>query len=166
MTNQTESQPDKLTISASKSSIRVWLALYLILIIGLPPLVWVAFGPGTPGDIATNGNSLLVFWIMRILFLGFWVLCLWALIRLCRLMRELPILFIFDKYGITDGDGNVTPWSDIDKAFYNGRGWSLHFFVRARSQYKNITIYLPHIGGASMDKAIAFVKEQIPNKYI
>jgi len=137
MTNQIKSQSPRLKINASKSFNRFGVFIYLIALIGIPFLGWTGFGPGSPGDTTVNGNSLLVFWGMRITLFALWCMFLLGIRRSWLLMQKLPRLFTLDKYGVTDRFGITTPWTEFQRAYYNGRAWKLYLDVQPCSQYKN-----------------------------
>lgn len=149
-----------LEVRAGKTANRFGVAVYLIALIGLPFLGWLGFGPGTPGDMTVNGNSILMFWLMRALLFGGWVCCLIGLKRCLDLLKHLPILFTLDKDGIKDRHWNITAWTEIEAIFYI-RG-DLNLMINSRSKDKSIILKNEELGFKSMDKIDAFIREYAP----
>jgi len=157
-----ESVSQTLHVKPSKTATRLSVLIYLTSILAIPLLGWVAFGPGTPGDTESNGNSIIAFWLMRVLFFSAWVICLFQVPKKWRLMKVLPRLFSLDQYGITDRSGVTTPWLQIKRAYYIGRSWELHLQVHQPSQFKNIVFKGEEIGLSTMDEIKTFIKSHAP----
>jgi hypothetical protein len=108
MKSRTTALPDVLKVGVGKEMNRFLVGIYLVMLIVIPWLGWVAFGPGTAGDTKINGNSIFVFWIMRFVFLAGWITCLIGFKRSLYFLRDLPLLYTLDKIGITDRNGTTT----------------------------------------------------------
>lgn len=164
MSSQFFSQPERLEIRASERMNRFGLGLYLVCLIGIPWIGWIGFGPGAAGDTAVNGNSVWAFWAFHFCLLGFWVACLIGIRRSLNLLKDLPILFVLDKVGVTDRGGIKTPWREFESAYYVSKAWNLYLDVRPRTQYKNIVIKGEEIGFKAIDEVKLFMILHAPSE--
>ena len=164
MISQFSDQPERLEVRASKGMNRFGVGLYLVVLIGIPWVGWIGFGPGAAGDTTVNGNSILTFWVFRICLLAFWVACFVGIRRSLNLLQDLPILFVLDKIGITDREGIKTPWREFENAYYVNKAWNLYLNVRPRTQYKDIVFKGEEIGFTAIDQVKLFMKLHAPSE--
>ena len=159
MKSQTKELPTLLEVGIGKSINRKMVRAYIFLLIGIP---WASSGSlvstGTLGD--TEINRYFV-WILRIFLLGFWLTCLIGAKRSFDFLRHLPILFTFDKRGITDRKGVTTHWGDINKVIYKSKGWKS---LRIYSSSSNKKIIVDEIEAdlSAIGEIIAFIRFYAP----